>query len=653
MAAGRRRKLRAIRRFLAGAGLEKKFAGWHDSMTVSRFGKPPRLGPSRLARELFPRTVRLMPRRFHDISPAIDGNDALRIPQQEGFRHIRDHFASVATDREIAIVLPVGCGKSGLIALAPFAVGATRVLVVAPQVKVAKQLHDTFDPTAGSKFFYKERGVIESPPFPEPVEIRGTAANRSDLDEADVVVTNIDQLQGDGNRWLAQLSRDYFDLILFDEGHHAVAQSWETLRAAFPGARIVNFSATPLRADGQLMPGRVIYSYPVREAIERGYVKRLKALVLSPASLRYVRTEGGEEVEVSLDEVRRLGESDADFRRSIVSSAETLTTIVDASIRELRRIREVAGDDRHKIIAAALNHRHCHQVVEAYRSRGLRADFVHTRDGKRSDDVLAKLDRHELDVVVQVRKLGEGFDHPYLSVAAVCSIFSNLSPFVQFVGRVMRVIPGTDPHGPQNLGTVVFHAGGNIASRWDDFHTFSEADQEFFDQLLPVEVLDFTDRSEIEVEPLGPRPALQTQVRSQSGVVVEEIPLLGNEDAMSHIRALREQGITLEQIREVYAHEPVPTTLVRQRQAARSALNQETLRIAGEILSKSGLSHEGHHLDKQRLGRTNFQVVKSRIDGLVRERVVDKDRSEFSADELHSAREALPDIQATVETEIR
>jgi superfamily II DNA or RNA helicase len=48
-------------------------------------------------------------------------------------------------------------------------------------------------------------------------------------------------------------------------------------------------------------------------------------------------------------------------------------------------------------------------------------------------------------VIVQVRKLGEGFDHRYLAVAAVFSVFSSLSPFVQFVGRIMRVIKQDAP----------------------------------------------------------------------------------------------------------------------------------------------------------------------------------------------------------------
>lgn len=215
------------------------------------------------------------------------------------------------------------------------------------------------------------------------------------------------------------------------------------------------------------MAGRILYSYPVARAIQAGYVKRLTALVLNPRTLRYVRRENGEEIEVELDEVRRLGEQDAGFRRSIVTSTETLNTIVDASIRELEKLRCNTGNRRLKIIASALNFEHCRQIVEAYRARGQRVDYVHSReDSKANERVLEKLEGHELDVIVQVRKLGEGFDHRYLAVAAVFSVFSNLSPFVQFVGRIMLVIKQNDAGHPLNQGIVIFHAGANIAQRW-------------------------------------------------------------------------------------------------------------------------------------------------------------------------------------------
>ncbi len=132
--------------------------------------------------------------------------------------------------------------------------------------------------------FYQKCGVLAGPPYPEPVVIRGTSTNRADLDEAHVVITNIQQVQGEENRWMKDLPSDYFDLILFDEGHHSVADSFETLKSRFPDAWVVNFSATPQRADGQIMAGRVLYAFPIFRAIQDGYVKQLKAKQLNPGA---------------------------------------------------------------------------------------------------------------------------------------------------------------------------------------------------------------------------------------------------------------------------------------------------------------------------------------------------------------------------------
>ena len=92
-----------------------------------------------------------------------------------------------------------------------------------------------------------------------------------------------------------------------------------------------------------------------------------------------MRRADGQEIVVPLEEVRRLGEEEADFRRSIVTSRETLDTIVDASIRQLETLRNDANEPRLKIIASALNYEHCRQIVEAYTERGKRAGYVHSR----------------------------------------------------------------------------------------------------------------------------------------------------------------------------------------------------------------------------------------------------------------------------------
>ncbi|MGI1678069.1 MAG: DEAD/DEAH box helicase family protein [Cellvibrionaceae bacterium] len=578
---------------------------------------------------------------FQTRTPFIVDNEAVRIPQKGTYKALSE-FAKEGKveEREVGIILPVGCGKSGCITLAPFAFKSKRTLVVAPGVDIAKQLHDDFDP-AQDGMFYIKCNILEGEPYPEPVEIRGKSTNKSDLEEADVALTNIHQLQGADNQWLQKLPSDFFDLILFDEGHHSVAESWSTLKQKFPDARIVNFSATPLRADGQLMAGRVLYSFPVYRAIQEGYVKRLKAVVLNPKTLKYVRHEDSEEIEISLDDVRRLGEQDAQFRRGILTSQETLNTIVDASIRELNKLRKNTGEQRLKIIAAALNYDHCSSVVEAYRARGLKADYVHTReDSAANKKVMQRLENHEIDVIVQVRKLGEGFDHPYLSVAAVFNVFSNLSPFVQFVGRIMRVIKQNAPDDPLNSGTVIFHAGSNIAGRWEDFQKFSEADQDFFNQLLPMENLDFESNNELEIEP-KPRSTHYKddfEVRSQSNVQLEEISLVSDDpEALKALNILKEKGYSLDQVAQAYEElKPIPVTKVRQRQAARKSLDERVTNTAGKILAERSISHQGKNLDKKRIGKTNFVVVKSTIDNQINALVGKKsgERHEFNQKEL-------------------
>ncbi|MBX3259540.1 MAG: DEAD/DEAH box helicase family protein, partial [Labilithrix sp.] len=434
----------------------------------------------------------------------IESNRSLRAPQREGWERIRLHFASPEATREVGVVLPVGCGKSGLIAIAPFALGARRVLVIAPGLRIRKQLADDLKANSTTNF-YERCGVLSSnDDLPETVVIESGRVNLDDLRHCDLAVANIHQVAGEENRWLSQVEPDFFDLILVDEAHHNVATSWQQVKERFPHARIVNFSATPTRADGRLMDGAILYSFPVVRAIQAGYVKRLRAKMLRPSSLRYVERDGGQERMVGPDEVRQLGEDDAAFRRGIVMADETLGSIIDCAIGELRRLRTQTGEQKLKIIASALNQAHCIQITEAFRARGMRADYVHSREGSANEAVFARLENHELDVIVQARMLGEGFDHRYLAVAMVGSMFANLAPFVQFVGRVMRAIVQDSPGHALNQGVVVFHAGANVARRWNDFREFSEADQAYFADLLPeVEDVDFDGQNTTEHEPGG------------------------------------------------------------------------------------------------------------------------------------------------------
>lgn len=383
------------------------------------------------------------------------------------------------------------------------------------------------------------------------------------------------------------------------------------------------------------MAGRIIYSYPVFRAIQEGYVKRLKAIQLNPRTLRFMQHENGQDIEIPLAEVIRRGEEESRFRRGILTSKKTLDAIVDASLGELDKLRERAGESKLKIIASALNYGHCHQIVAAYGERGRRADFIHSQeDSKANERVLAQLERHELDVIVQVRKLGEGFDHPYLTVAAVFSVFNNLSPFVQFVGRIMRIIDPVNTTSPVNQGVVIYHAGANVARRWEDFQQYSEADQDFFDQLLPVEIFDPAANAR-EIIPIG-GTAASVIVSEQNVVDLQEIPLLTRE-AQNAIELFIREGIIPGDFNpETETLQRLPVARQRQRQTMRQLLDNNSMNIDRIVLGRRGIDPNRGELDTKHLGRTNLICMKAAIDRQINKFAgkTSRSRYEFSRDEL-------------------
>ena len=235
-------------------------------------------------------------------------------------------------------------------------------------------------------------------------------------------------------------------------------------------------------------------------------------------------------------------------------------------------------------------------------------------------------------------------------------MFSNLSPFVQFVGRIMRVVTQNAPSAPENRGVVVFHAGANCARRWADFQAYTEADQEFFDDLLPLEGLDFTNRNEIEVEPIPRVPNEGMDVRFQSEIHIQEIPLIEDDaEALELIRQLRERGYDSEAVAGAMRRlEPVDTTRVRQRQASRAALDTRVQTEVGRIFGQRGINHQGRDLDRQRRGRTNFVVLKSAIDRQIHAllTVAPGERSDLSQQQLDDVNGQFDALVARAVTEV-
>src|SRR3989338_2623122 len=89
--------------------------------------------------------------------------DELRKCQREAYSKILEHFSKPQAERSILVQLPTGTGKSALIAIAPFGLAKKKVLVLTPNVKLAKQIEsdlDIINNTSGN--IYKKFSLIET-----------------------------------------------------------------------------------------------------------------------------------------------------------------------------------------------------------------------------------------------------------------------------------------------------------------------------------------------------------------------------------------------------------------------------------------------------------------------------------------------------------
>jgi excisionase family DNA binding protein len=421
---------------------------------------------------------------FTTVPAFIEDNDLLRDPQREA------HAAAVAFfdggGKQAIIQIPVGCGKSALIAILPFGIAQGRVLVISPGLTIREGLASTLDVTnkrncAWSKFKVLPPETLSAGPFRAVLD--GKDANISDCLQSHIVLANIQQLASSADKWLPQFPDDFFDLILVDEGHRSPATSWQKVFTRFPNAKVVNLTATPFRADQKEITGELIYRYSFRRAMAKGYIKRLKATYVAPDEISF--TYEGDKHRHTLEEVLELREEEW-FSRGVALAPECNKHIVDASLDKLEKLR--ATGTRHQLIAVAMQVNHAKAIRSLYAERGFEADVIYAEmpEDKKAA-VLQKLRAGLLDCIVQVRMLGEGFDHPPLSVAAIFRPFRTLSPYVQFVGRIMRAIVQNDPRHPDNCGDVVTHVGMNLDRLLAEFQEMDRDDKKFFADLITGE----------------------------------------------------------------------------------------------------------------------------------------------------------------------
>ncbi|KXO95818.1 hypothetical protein AXK56_16540 [Tsukamurella pulmonis] len=608
---------------------------------------------------------------FGDADAFIDGNPQLREPQKEAYAAVVAHFENHTTP---AIVqLPVGCGKTGVAAILPFGLSRRRTLIVAPNTTIRAGLYAEVN-ISNAGCFWKKASILDSftsGPFTALVD--GPKANMDDCVNSHIVVANIQQLAGSADRWLSQFPPDFFDLVIIDEGHHVAAESWQRVVRAFPQAFFVSLTATPFRSDNQDLLGDIVYRYSFARAMVNGYIKHIVSASAHPAEITFTDRDGTNTY--TLEQVLDLND-EAWFRRGVALSDECNRHIAEKALEKWQALRAATGFP-HQIAASAMTIDHANQVRGIFEEMGLQAETIHSKmPEERKAAVLAKLRNNQIDVIVQVAMLGEGFDHPPLSVAAIFRPYRSLAPYVQFVGRVMRTVELNDPDSPNNQGFVVSHVGLNNEEQWEDFRDLDNEDKKI--------IADWTrGRGGASSGGRGEADDDQTALRFDAPVADDEKldyfisqPFIDSSDERD-IEALldkkgpggvtyRELGVPAEVLRATLANhqtrqespaEAVPVQPQVHRKTLRSRLDSRSKSIHQRVLNDLGLARAGFDLSRaMKHARGNnsdalYGLLNSEINAFVGENKSTRDQ--WTLDQLQIAYDSLDEIGDQVAESIR
>lgn len=405
---------------------------------------------------------------FQDTDAFILGNECLRSPQRKAYKKLMDEFSKDENTHKI-VVLATGAGKTGVIAIAPYRISNGRVLVITPSLIIREGISDEFDTRNDFNFWTEKKVILDDNQLPKVYRYAGynSVGDKKRvlkiLEESNIVIANIHKVYNNNSeKTLTELlPSDFFDMIIIDEAHHSAADSWLRTLEYFNAKKVIKLTATPYRADEKELDGIVTYTYDLADAIRDGIVKNIVSEDYTTETLEF--EIDGEKV----DKETALDRMDKNWvTRSVAYSEKCSRTIVKMSIERLEEKRRL-GKSHHQIIAVACSIEHAKEIMQLYSQYNLKAGYVSSDRPDESEKVIIEYKKGQLDVLVNVDMLSEGFDHPNISIAAIFRPFRTLSPYAQFIGRALRKIQdGRADDSIDNIAHVIYHKELDLDDLW-------------------------------------------------------------------------------------------------------------------------------------------------------------------------------------------
>lgn len=163
------------------------------------------------------------------------------------------------------LVLPTGCGKTIVFSkvIEDRVKQGERVLVLAHRGELLDQAADKLEKSTGLKCATEK------------------AEQTSIGSWFRVVVGSVQTMMRE--KRLEQFQPDHFDIVIVDEAHHCISDSYQRVLQYFDQSKVLGVTATPDRSDMRNLGSyfeSLAYEYTLPKAIKEGYLSPIKALTI-------------------------------------------------------------------------------------------------------------------------------------------------------------------------------------------------------------------------------------------------------------------------------------------------------------------------------------------------------------------------------------
>jgi len=326
----------------------------------------------------------------------------LRLPQIGALHAVSANW-TLSTKEPVTIVMPTGTGKTETMVSIFAAHRIPRLLVIVPSDALRTQIAQKFE----SYGVLQDFGVVGSSakkPIVGKVEhgFKTKVGAKEFAKACNVVIATASALN-ESESVIRTVFLEQFTHLFVDEAHHIAAETWKEVRDNFIGKPVVQFTATPFREDGQRMGGKIIYSFPLKDAQELGVFSKINYI-------------------------------------SVVDFNDIDRAIAKTAVEKLRE--DLSNDYDHVLMARVQTKKRADELLPLYEELAPDLKPIVLYSGlkpRTCKQRLSQLLKLESKIVVCVDMLGEGFDLPALKIAAIHDPHRSLGVTLQFIGRFARV----------------------------------------------------------------------------------------------------------------------------------------------------------------------------------------------------------------------